>query len=132
MVGWGRVSRSRVELCRVKHVLERPSRPVKARRRADALSDAVKVSPVVSRRFLVIIIINDERIITMKCIIVECENTISPRSKLDICPTCRSSLYAWRKRRPAEVLHRRSNLTKYSCRMDTIIDGNKPTRKVRK
>ena len=57
-----------------------------------------------------------------RCAIDRCENDISDRSKLDICPTCRSGLYYWRKRRPAEILERRRKLTMYDARLATMVD----------
>lgn len=54
------------------------------------------------------------------CIIENCDVEISERSQLAICPLCRGTLYRWRKRRPAEILQRRTNLVKYSSRMDNL------------
>ena len=60
-----------------------------------------------------------------KCIIENCENTISERSVLDVCALCRNGMYRWKKRRPAEVLERRRKLTMYGSRMDNLIEvGN--------
>lgn len=54
------------------------------------------------------------------CIIINCEEELSRKSKLQICPLCRQTLYRWSHRRPAEVLQRRSNLEKYSDRMENV------------
>jgi len=56
----------------------------------------------------------------VKCIIENCDNSISERSQLTICPLCRCTLYRWSSRRPAEVLERRRRLTMYSSRMDNL------------
>ena len=61
----------------------------------------------------------------MKCLITNCPIEISQRSQLTICPQCRGTLYRWNKRRPAEVMQRRSNLTKYSSRMDNVKGARK-------
>lgn len=58
------------------------------------------------------------------CIITNCENEISARSELSICALCRSTLYRWSYRRPAEVVHRRERLAMYADRM-THVDGGK-------
>jgi hypothetical protein len=58
------------------------------------------------------------------CIIANCGNDLSPRSELEICPLCRSTLYRWSYRRPAEVLQRRARLVMYSDRM-THVEGGK-------
>jgi hypothetical protein len=54
------------------------------------------------------------------CMITNCGAELSPRSSLPICPLCRSTIYRWRKRRPAEVLERRARLIKYSSRMENL------------
>lgn len=56
------------------------------------------------------------------CSIENCEQELSPRSNLGVCPTCRGSINAWRKRRPAEVLQRRQNLHRYDARMSEISE----------
>jgi hypothetical protein len=58
------------------------------------------------------------------CIIENCGNELSERSTLEICPTCRSSLYNWRKRKPAAVIERRKRLRKYDARMSTIVNDD--------
>lgn len=55
------------------------------------------------------------------CSTLNCGNELKPNSQLDTCQTCRSSLYYWRKKRPAEVLDRRRRLRKYDDRLDTLI-----------
>lgn len=58
------------------------------------------------------------------CVIPNCGEAIKPGSKLSVCHVCRSSLYSWNKRRPAEVLDRRLRLHKYDARMATIVDDS--------
>lgn len=65
-----------------------------------------------------------------QCIIEGCDNILSPRSKLDTCPTCRASLCQWDKRPVSEILERKEKLTKYRARMSTIVaDEVQDTRK---
>lgn len=63
----------------------------------------------------------------MRCIIEECGNPISPRSRHPICELCRNTMYRWRRRRPSEVLERVKRLTMYQSRMESISDL--PTKK---
>ncbi len=63
------------------------------------------------------------------CKIANCDIELSERSKLEICPLCRQTLYRWSNRRPAEVLQRRANLEKYSDRMNRVTTKAKGTRK---
>jgi hypothetical protein len=62
----------------------------------------------------------------MNCAIEGCVNEISKRSKLTICQLCRSGLYYWLKKRPAQMLERRRKLTMYGARLDTLIERRKP------
>lgn len=65
-----------------------------------------------------------------KCIIDECENEISDRSKLDVCSVCRSALCRWDKRPTGEVLEYKGKLTKYHARMSTLVgEDTRDTRK---
>ena len=48
-----------------------------------------------------------------------CGNSISPRSKLNECVTCRHALYYWRGKRPAQIVARRAKLDVYASRLDT-------------
>jgi hypothetical protein len=49
-----------------------------------------------------------------------CGNSLSDRSALHHCPLCRANILQWAKRKPSEVMKRRTNLTKYSSRMDNL------------
>lgn len=59
-----------------------------------------------------------------QCIIEGCDNIISERSRLDVCQTCRHGLYYWDKRSAAEVMERKTKLTKYRARLSTIVDDD--------
>jgi len=59
-----------------------------------------------------------------QCVIDKCENLISERSQMDMCPTCRGGLHYWHKKRPAEILERRRKLTMYHSRLDTMVDDD--------
>lgn len=60
-----------------------------------------------------------------KCSIEGCNELISDRSRLDVCPNCRSSDYRWDKRSPAEAMNYRVQLTIRSARMDRIVPAPK-------
>lgn len=59
-----------------------------------------------------------------RCVIEGCDNLLSENSRLDTCPTCRSTLLRWDKRPVAEVLEYKGKLTKYRARMSTIVDDD--------
>ena len=59
-----------------------------------------------------------------QCIIEGCDNIISDRSHLDVCQTCRHGLYYWDKKSAAEVMERKTKLTKYRARLSTIVDDD--------
>lgn len=59
------------------------------------------------------------------CETINCGNELSGRSQLTTCQTCRSSLYYWKKKRPAEVLDRRRRLHKYDDRLTVLIGDKK-------
>jgi len=61
----------------------------------------------------------------MKCSIKECDNELSPRSKLRICALCRATICRWEYRRVSEVLHRMTQLVRYSSRMDEVTGGKR-------
>lgn len=55
-----------------------------------------------------------------KCIIDNCVEEISPRSRLAVCRLCRCTLYRWMKVPVACVRNRVTNLAKYSSRMELV------------
>lgn len=55
-----------------------------------------------------------------KCETVNCEN--EPTPKTPNCKQCNASINSWMKRKPGEVLTRRSNLRRYSGRMDNVME----------
>lgn len=57
----------------------------------------------------------------VKCIIPECEETISENSKYSTCGNCRRGLNYWDKRGAAKVLQRRYQLRKLNARLTEII-----------
>jgi Zn-finger nucleic acid-binding protein len=59
---------------------------------------------------------------TYICTIPECGNELSENSRLDTCPTCRSSMGMWRRRGIKAILLRRSKLKKYDSRMATVAE----------
>jgi len=63
------------------------------------------------------------------CIIPSCSNTIGPLSRLDVCPTCRSSFYYWSKRSPAQMMVRREKLKLYDERLQSMLSGKKGSKK---
>jgi hypothetical protein len=54
------------------------------------------------------------------CCIPGCDNELAPKARLRTCATCRQSLHAWERRRPAEILERAHKLKKFSARMNTF------------
>lgn len=56
------------------------------------------------------------------CDIASCGEQLPENSQSTMCALCRNNLARWRKRRPAQVLTRRAQLTKWSDRMDTLLD----------
>lgn len=62
------------------------------------------------------------------CTMVGCDRTFSERSRSDVCPVCRASMYQWQKRTPADVMRRRTNLNKYTGRLD-YVTGDSGSRK---
>lgn len=66
------------------------------------------------------------------CATEGCHNELTERSKLDVCSSCRSSFYYWKKRSPAEILGRRAQLRKFKSRLDRDFPSVKAVvRKVR-
>lgn len=63
------------------------------------------------------------------CSIENCENPLSPRSKLPICALCRGSMGSWQKRKPAEIKERRRRLHLYDSRMEQLADYKPMKRK---
>lgn len=51
-----------------------------------------------------------------------CGNEVRKGSRLSECHVCRHALYYWRKKRPAQVLKRRTNLRVYGSRLDEHFD----------
>ena len=47
-----------------------------------------------------------------------CGNLVKKGSKLNECVQCRHALYYWRKKRPAQIIHRRQKLNVYASRLD--------------
>lgn len=58
------------------------------------------------------------------CIIEDCDNVVSDRSRLDACATCRASINRWLGRSPAEIYDRRQKLHKYTARIEPLVDEN--------
>jgi hypothetical protein len=56
------------------------------------------------------------------CKIVGCDHEVKNESRTGICQQCRSSLYYWSKKRPAQVLIRRGKLHKYTNRLKEFFD----------
>lgn len=56
----------------------------------------------------------------MKCITENCDETLSPLSKLDRCPKCRANVHSWERREPDEVLERCKDLARYADRMSIV------------
>lgn len=56
------------------------------------------------------------------CIIENCENVVADNSRLDACSLCRASINRWKRRSPAEIYHRRQQLTKFNARMEPLVD----------
>jgi len=56
------------------------------------------------------------------CIIADCDELVSDRSRLDACKTCRAAINRWKKRRPAQILTRRQTLNKYNARLTPLVD----------
>jgi Zn-finger nucleic acid-binding protein len=61
---------------------------------------------------------------TRICVIPECGNELSEGSRLDTCPTCRSSMGMWKRRGIPAILQRRARLKKYDSRMELLADKN--------
>lgn len=58
------------------------------------------------------------------CCINGCEEQVPDKRRNLMCSQCASSLYYWQKRRPAQVLRRRANLTKYKARLEVFFDDD--------
>jgi hypothetical protein len=58
----------------------------------------------------------------MALCIHNCGNTIKKSSRLNECHNCRSALYYWRKKRPAEIVARRIKLDVYASRLEEHFD----------
>lgn len=52
-----------------------------------------------------------------------CRNFISPRSRLDTCPLCRSNILNWDRAPLPKVRQRRRNLERYTDRMEHVRKG---------
>lgn len=69
---------------------------------------------------------------TKFCIIPSCDSIISPRSRLDICPTCRNGLGYWNKKTQPQRTERTRKLTMYTGRLETFVDASEVAALVRK
>jgi len=58
------------------------------------------------------------------CIIENCDQVVSDNSRLDACQLCRASINRWKRRTSAQIYDRRQQLTKYSARMEPLVDDN--------
>jgi hypothetical protein len=58
---------------------------------------------------------------TNYCVTPECDEEISPRSKLEHCQNCRASMGMWRRRGIKAIMVRRSKLKKYDSRMERLV-----------
>lgn len=59
-----------------------------------------------------------------RCSIPGCKNEISPRSKLNECPSCRAYLVTYLKASPARVMDRRQKIYLYDSRLQVIMPGD--------
>lgn len=57
------------------------------------------------------------------CLIEGCDNEISATSQLECCATCRGSFSYWRRKRPAQLLARRTALRKYQDRLNYLKEN---------
>lgn len=58
-----------------------------------------------------------------------CERELRPGSRFAECAVCRANINAWERRRPVEVLVRRTRLNLYTMRMEGVIGGRRARKK---
>lgn len=69
---------------------------------------------------------------TRFCIIPNCTNILSPRSRLDTCGTCRSGLHYWENKPQPVRTERTRKLGMFMGRLETLVDVSDVKALVRK